>query len=52
MDMSLLKNAHAAAYRAGDKVAQEKLAWAISFAMAGDREWAQAVYDEVVAEEA
>ena len=50
MDISKLRTAHARAYVNDDKEAQERLAWAISYAIAGDKERAQAVYDEVVGE--
>ncbi|WP_164977941.1 hypothetical protein [Burkholderia pseudomallei] len=48
MDISILKAAHANAYVRGDKAAQERLAWAISYAIAGEKEAAKAIYDEVM----
>lgn len=52
MDISILKAAHANAYVRGDKVAQERLAWAISYAIAGDVERAESAYNQYVKEAA
>ncbi|WP_157129864.1 hypothetical protein [Burkholderia pseudomallei] len=47
-----LRVAHAAARGRGDKEAEEKIAWAISFAIAGDKERAEPVYNQYVKEAA
>ncbi|UIY58149.1 hypothetical protein [Burkholderia cepacia] len=47
-----LRVAHAAARDRDDKEAQERIAWAISFAIAGDKERAEPVYKQYVKEAA
>lgn len=52
IDISKLRVAHARAYVADDKAACERLAWAISYAIAGDVERAEPVYQQYVKEAA
>ncbi|WP_175958452.1 hypothetical protein [Burkholderia sp. BCC0405] len=50
MEIWRLRVAHAAARDRNDKEAQERIAWAISFAIAGDKERAEPIYNQYVKE--
>jgi hypothetical protein len=50
IDISKLRTAHAHAYVADDRAACERLAWAISYAVAGDVEQAEPAYNQYVKE--